>query len=129
MRVFRTKWFGRFARKKDISDEKLIDAVREIQKGLKDGDLGEGVIKKRVARLGEGKRGGYRTIIVHRAGDRAVFLYGFSKSAKANLNAAELDAYQRLAQIYLSFSAASITKALSEGELEEVNYSGEEISE
>jgi hypothetical protein len=56
-----------------------------------------------------------------------VFVYGFSKSAKANLNAAELDAYQKLAQIYLSFSAANITKALSEGELEEVDCNGEKI--
>ncbi|GKT08976.1 type II toxin-antitoxin system RelE/ParE family toxin [Desulforhabdus sp. TSK] len=129
MRVFKTKWFARFARKEDISDNKLIDAVREAEKGMNDGDLGKGLIKKRVARPGEGKRGGYRTIIVFRVGERAVFVYGFPKSAKANLNAAELDAYQKLAQIYLSFSAASIAKALSEGELEEVNYNGEEISE
>lgn len=129
MRVFKTKWFARFARKEDISDNKLIDAIREAEKGLNDGDLGGGLIKKRVARPEEGKRGGYRTIIVFRVGERAVFVYGFPKSAKANLNGAELDAYQKLAQIYLSFSAASIAKALSEGELEEVNYNGEEISE
>ncbi len=129
MRIFKTKWFARFARKEDIRDKKLIDAVREAEKGLNDGDLGGCLIKKRVARPGEGKRGGYRTIIVFRADDRAVFVYGFPKSAKANLNAAELDAYQKLAQIYLSFSAASMTKALSEGELEEVNYNGDEISE
>lgn len=128
MRVFKTKWFARFARKEDISDQKLIDAAREAEKGLNDGDLGGGLIKKRVARPGDGKRGGYKTIIVYRAGDRTVFVYGFPKSAKANLNAAELDAYQRLAHIYLGFSAAGIAKALSEGELEEVNYNGEEIS-
>jgi hypothetical protein len=91
--------------------------------------LGEDLIKKRVARPGEGKRGGYRTIIVFRAGDLAVFVYGFAKSAKANLNAVELDAYQKLAQIYLNFTAASLAKALNEGELEEVNYDGEEVSE
>jgi hypothetical protein len=129
VRVFKTKWFARFARKEDISDEKLIDAVREAEKGLNEGDLGGGLIKKRVARPGEGKRGGYRTIIVIRAGDRAVFVYGFPKSAKANLNRTEMDGYQKLAQVYLSFSAASITKALSEGELQEVNYNGEEIPE
>ncbi|MGC8493516.1 MAG: type II toxin-antitoxin system RelE/ParE family toxin [Syntrophobacteraceae bacterium] len=129
MRVFKTKWFSRFARKEEISDQRLIDAVREIEKGLPDADLGSGLIKKRIARAGQGKRSGYRTIIVYRAGDRAVFLYGFSKSAKANLSAVELEAYQKLARIYLSFTPAGIGKALGEGELEEVDYNVEEIQE
>lgn len=129
MRIFKTKWFARFARKEDISDERLVDSVREIEKGLNDGELGGGLLKKRLARPGKGKRGGYRTIIVFRTGDRAVFVYGFPKSAKANLNGVELDVFQRLAQIYLNLGAASITKALSEGELEEVSYNGEEMSE
>ena len=50
MRVFKTKWFVRFARKESLSDRKLAEAVREIEKGLHDGDLGGGHIKKRVAR-------------------------------------------------------------------------------
>ena len=122
MRVVKTKWFARFARKEDISDKKLSDAVREAEKGLIDGELGGGLIKKRVARAGKGKGGGYRTIIVYRAGTLSVFVYGFPKSAKANLSAGELDAYQKLAQIYLSLSDADMAKALSAGELEEVNY-------
>lgn len=44
------------------------------------------------------------------AGDRVVFVYGFPKNA--NLNTTELDSYRKLAQIYLSFSSESITKAL-----------------
>jgi hypothetical protein len=122
VRVVKTKWFARFARKEDISDKKLSDAVREAEKGLIDGELGGGLIKKRVARAGKGKRGGYRTIIVYRAGILSVFVYGFPKSAKANLSAGELDAYQKLAQVYLSLSDADMAKALSAGELEEVNY-------
>jgi len=58
-----------------------------------------------------------------------VFVYGFLKSAKANLSAVELDGYQKLAQIYLSFSDAGLAKALNAGELEEVKYNGEEVSE
>ena len=129
MRVVKTKWFARFARKEDISDKKLSDAVREAEKGLIDGELGGGLIKKRVARAGKGKGGGYRTIIVYRAGIRSVFVYGFPKSAKANLSAGELDAYQKLAQVYLSLSDADMAKALSAGELEEVNYDDQEVSE
>jgi hypothetical protein len=59
VRVFKTKWFARFALKEDISGKKLIDAVREAEKGLNDGELRGGLIKKRVARAGEGKRGAF----------------------------------------------------------------------
>ncbi len=130
MRIFKTKWFARFARKEPINDDMLIAAVREIEKGLNDGELGWGLIKKRVARAGEGKRGGYRTIVVYRAGSRSVFVYGFPKSARANLSPRELDAYRKLAQIFLGFSDADMEKALKEGEVEEVSYDGEkEISD
>ena len=89
VRIFKTKWFARFARKEGISDEKLSIAVQEAEKGLNDGELGGCLIKKRVARTGKGKRGGYRTVIVYRTGTRAVFVYGFPKSTKANLTAIE----------------------------------------
>ena len=108
----------------------LNTAVREVENGLNDGELGRGLIKKRIARAGEGKRGGYRTIIVYRTRFRSVFVYGFPKSAKANLSPIELDAYRKLAQIFLGFSDADMEKALKEGEVEEVNYDGEkEISD
>lgn len=83
----------------------------------------------RIARRSQGKRGGYRTIIVCRAGDRAIFIYGFPKNAKADLNAEELALYQKFAGLYLSFTPTAIIKALREGELEEVDYNAEEISE
>lgn len=124
MRVFKTKWFGRFARKERLSDQKLAKAVRGVEEGLHDGDLGGGLVKKRLARSGEGKRGGYRTIIVYRKGSRAVFLYGFAKSDKENLDPLELREYQKAAQVYLRLNEADIGKAL-----EEVSYDEEEVSE
>jgi hypothetical protein len=123
VRVFKTKVFGRFARKEGLRDRKLADAVREIEQGLHDGDLGGGLIKKRLARAGEGKRGGYRAILVYRKGNRAVFMYGFAKSAKENLEPTELREYQKLAQVYLRLSETDIGKAL-----EEIGYDQENIS-
>lgn len=124
MRVFKTKWFARFARKERISDSKLIHAVQEVENGLNDGDLGKGLIKKRIARTGEGKRGSYRTIIAYRMKTRVVFVYGFPKSTKANLTALELEAYQKLAKFFLSFNDSDIEKAIKAGELMEVEYHG-----
>ena len=51
----------------------------------------------------------------------AIFVYGFPKSAKANLNALELDAYKKLAQVFLGFSDQDIAEALNAGELMEVS--------
>ncbi len=45
VRIFKTKWFGRFARKERISDRHLAAAVREVERGLHDGDLGGNLVK------------------------------------------------------------------------------------
>jgi hypothetical protein len=64
-----------------MDDASLVEAVARAEQGLVEADLGQGPFKQRIARSGAGERGGYRTIIVYRRGDRAVFLYGFAKSA------------------------------------------------
>lgn len=79
MRVFKTKWFVRFARKERIEDRSLCVAVREAEEGLVDASLGGGVIKKRVARKGEGKSGGFRTFILFRKSDRAILSTAFQR--------------------------------------------------
>ena len=83
MRIFKEKGFTRFQRKEGISDQTLCQAVREAQSGLIEADLGHGLIKQRIARPGQGKRGSYRTIIAYLMKKRAIFLFGFAKSRKA----------------------------------------------
>jgi len=65
-RVFKTRWFTRFAAKERITDDRLAEAVARAERGLIDADLGGGLIKQRVARAGKGKSGGYRTLIAYR---------------------------------------------------------------
>ena len=55
MRVFKTRWFARFARREKIADRQLEQAIRVAEEGLIDADLGSGLIKLRVARTGGGK--------------------------------------------------------------------------
>jgi hypothetical protein len=50
-------------RKTGLPEDALCDAVSEMTRGLVDADLGGGVIKKRIALPGQGKRGGARTIV------------------------------------------------------------------
>lgn len=120
MRIFRTKVFGRFARKADIDDGSLRKAVAEVERGLVDADLGGHVIKKRIARPGEGKSGGFRTIILFKAGERAFYVFGFSKSDLGNIEDDELAAFKKLATKMLGYSDEEISKAIETGALVEV---------
>ena len=79
-RILLNRWFQRFASKERISSAALIEAIDRADRGLIDADLGGGVIKQRVARPGQGRSGGYRTLILFRVGRRAVFAFGFAKS-------------------------------------------------
>jgi hypothetical protein len=120
VRTFTTKVFARFARKNGLDDHTLREIAGRSERGLIDADLGGGVIKQRVARRGEGRSGGLRTIILFRAGDRAVFAYGFAKNERDNIDARELAAFRSLATVLLSCSDQQIADALGSGALMEV---------
>ena len=127
MRVFKTRDFARFARKEGIDDAKLCDAIERAERGLIDADLGGGVIKQRVARPGKGRSGGYRTLIAYRTEARAVFVYGFAKSAKDNVTAAELAALRRLATEYLGYDTKQVDTHLKDGAWTEVFCDADEV--
>lgn len=86
LRIYKSKWFVRFAKNEHIADAKLFEAIENAEKGLIDADYGDGLIKQRIARSGEGKSGGYRSIILFRKGERSIFVYGFAKSDQDNID-------------------------------------------
>jgi hypothetical protein len=126
MRIFRTKSFARFQRKERIDDAVLCEAVSRAERGLVDADLGPGLIKQRVARRGEGKRGGYRTIIAYRAGNRSVFLYGFAKNKQANISREDERDLKDYGAMILALDARGIEIMIRGNELTEVECHGEE---
>ncbi|MFM9943570.1 MAG: type II toxin-antitoxin system RelE/ParE family toxin [Hyphomicrobiaceae bacterium] len=126
MRVFKLPGFSRFQRKEGMTDNALCKAVRDAERGLIDADLGRGLIKQRVARPGQGKRGSYRTIIAYRVKKRAVFLFGFAKSGKSNLDPDELEALAKRGAVWLGATVAVIERALATNELMEVDCSDED---
>lgn len=126
MRLFKLKAFARFQRRESLSDEALVAAVDRAERGLIDADLGGGLIKQRVARRGQGRSGGFRTILAYRRGARAVFLYGFAKSDRENIDDVELDYWRRIGQAYLNREQAFIFAAISAGEISEVGNDGTE---
>lgn len=124
MRVFKTRWFRKWAVKEGLDDEALRTAVEEMENGLIDAELGGHVVKKRVALPGRGKRGGSRTLVVYRQADKAFFVYGFAKNERANINDNELKALKLLATHLLEYSNQALLKTIKSGELTEVSDNG-----
>lgn len=116
----KTRPFARFARKSGLDDAALCKAVADAEHGLIDADLGDGVIKQRIAPRGQGESGGFRVVILYRRASRAFFVYGFAKSERANISQDELAALKELASEMLAYGEAEITKAIESGPLIEV---------
>ena len=122
MRLFKTKWFMRYERQERLEDHSLCDAIERAERGLVDADLGGGIIKQRVARTGQGRSGGYRLLIAYRSGKRAVFLYGFAKSERDNIEADEMETLKEIGAAWLEAKIESLEYAIKEGILREVSY-------
>jgi len=112
VRVFKTRAFDRFARRNGIVDATLLTAAALAAEGVVQADLGGGLIKQRIARSGREKSAGFRTIVVLRQGDRAIFVHGFAKKDRANISRAELSALRLLARSLLALSDTDIDRAL-----------------
>ena len=121
MRIFKTKTLARFTRQNDIPDSSLVAAVERAIRGLVDADLGGRIIKQRVARTGEGKRGGFR-LLVGFGSHRSIFLFGFAKNERENIEDAELKTLREIADTFLKADEAEIEQALQGGVLIEVDY-------
>ena len=124
MRIFKNAWFERFARKQKLEDAALRDAIQRAEQGLIDADLGGGLIKQRVARPGQGKSGGYRTIILYRQTHRAFFVYGFAKSNQGNISDDEKAAFKKAAQYILDLSEEHLAEMIQKGHFAEVEDDG-----
>lgn len=120
MRIFKTKWFVRYARSERIEDRSLYEAVERAERGIIDADLGGGVIKLRVARPGQGRSGGYRMLVAYRCGDLAVFMYGFAKKERDNIEDDELETLRNIASDLFGSTAECLERQVGEGRLQEV---------
>jgi hypothetical protein len=122
LRIFKTKVFSKFAKKEQISDTALIEAVERAEKGLIDADLGGHIIKQRIRREGQGRSSGYRVLIAVRLKKRYVFITGFAKNEKDNLSDDELETAKDIASGWLNADANQIKFSLMEGELKEIKH-------
>jgi hypothetical protein len=121
LRVFITRWFDRYAKKEEICEDNLKEAIHRAENGLVDAELGGNLLKIRIARKGHGRSSGYRTLIAYKKNKRAVFLYGFAKSERENINHDELASLKELASAWMNASDEEINRSLLNGALKEVN--------
>lgn len=120
MAIYVTRWFDRWADQQGVNPQSLCAAVQEMQAGLYDANLGGGLYKKRLARSGQGKRSGFRTLVASNRESRWCFVFGFAKSARTNIAQDELQALKRLAKYLLVLPEEGLELAQLAGEVKEV---------
>jgi hypothetical protein len=120
VRIFKSRWFDRFVGNEGVSDKQLKDAVDEIEAGLVEANLGGNVFKKRLARAGEGKSGGYRTIVFFKSGERTFFHYAYPKSERDNITTRELRVFKELSKEYFAMTEKQLTAAIKAGKFIEI---------
>ncbi len=120
MRIFKNKMFFKWAKSEGLKDSILTKAAKEINQGLIDANLGGGLVKKRIARKGQGKSGGFRTIVVFQKEHRTIFIYGFPKNQRDNINEQEEKALKKLAQNLLDAPESELKEMIANGVLYEV---------
>jgi len=96
--IYKTRHFARWARKIGLNDSLLESAVLEIRRGLLEADLGGGIVKKRIALPGRGKRGSTRTLLATNRDDRWFFVFGFEKNERENISEIELVTLKKFAK-------------------------------
>lgn len=105
----------------------LREAIRRAEQGLIDADLGGGVIKQRIARPGQGRSGGFRTIVLYRSGERSFFVYGFPKSKRDSITQNELEAFRDLGEVMMAYTDGELDEALQTQKLRELDWDEQDL--
>lgn len=117
MLKLKTKWFDKWSKKNFITDEKLLDTIKNISNNLGVVNLGSSLYKVRTQKNGKGKSSSFRTFVVYKKDNIAIFIYGFSKNDKSNLHNEELIDIKRLSKEYLSINRQDYLKLVASGDM------------
>ena len=115
--IYKTREFQALFKKARLSDRDLMTACDEMTSGLIEADLGNHLYKQRIAVSGQGKRGGYRTLIGAVIGERYFFVYLFAKNNRSNITRREQSALKELANVLVGFNQDEIDHLIATGEL------------
>lgn len=112
-----------------MPDADLCNAAREIEAGKWDADLGGGVCKKRVAKAGQGKSGGFRTLVAKKRADAIIFIVGREKSSPgSDFTGEEEDGARIVAASYERATWVEIEQMVGNKALKEICHGKEKRS-
>ena len=114
MKRLSTKWFKKWSKKVKLTNDDLLVAISDLEDGLSTADLGSHLFKVRVKREHSGKSSGFRTIIVYQEGEKAIFLYGFGKNEKENIDKAELQYFKKLGNDLLALDSEELEESIEQ---------------
>ncbi|TCD46840.1 type II toxin-antitoxin system RelE/ParE family toxin [Chlorobium sp. N1] len=122
MRVFKNRFFNRWADAEGVSDDTLWTAAKDVALGYVEADLGKCLFKKRIARQNVGKSKGFRVLVGYRKPDssRVVFLYAFAKNERSSITQKEKKALQLVAREFVDATDEQIAELLSSKEYREI---------
>lgn len=120
MKKLTTKWFKKWSKKAKLSNQDLLDAIHDLESGLSTSDLGGNLYKVRVKREHTGKSSGFRTIVVFKSKSIAIFVYGFGKNERDNIDKTELNYLKKLGKDLLSLDSNELKLAIKKGVLNDL---------
>ena len=114
MKRLSTKWFKKWSKKVKLENDDLLGTISDLEDGLSTTDLGGHLFKVRVKRENSGKSSGFRTIIVYQENEKAIFLYGFGKNEKENIDKSELQYLKKLGSDILALNSEQLEESIGQ---------------
>ncbi len=116
MKILITNWFNKWLKKISIDKAELISSAKilnEIDETAV--NLGSGLYKVRIKRKYQGKSGGYRTLLIFKKDELILYVYGFTKNEKDNLDKDELKLFKKLSKDIMRMSKEEILNQIKSG--------------
>lgn len=113
MRIFKTRWFNKAAKKAKIKDVDLCKAMKEVIEGFTD-DLGGGVYKKRL------NQNRHRSIVLAKGKNYWIYEFLYAKKDMDNISDLELENFRLLAKAYSELKVNQLKQLLDDKALVEI---------
>ena len=113
MLFLKNKWFNKWSSKNKIKNKDLLEGISNIKNNIGIVSLGSHLYKVRLLSETKGKSGSFRTLIVYKKEKLAIYIYGFSKNEKGNINNKELTLFKKLAKDILTLNEKLIELLIS----------------
>jgi len=103
-------------KKVNIEIGDLISSAKTLNKNPESSvSLGSGLYKVRIKRKYQGKSGGYRTLLVFKKEKLTLYVYGFSKNERDNIDQDELKLFKKLSKDILSMNDKELSNQIKSG--------------